>query len=165
MSKTRVLENYLENPDEYKVLSPILNDILVLHDTIQSQASRKHTESGGRGGKLAFVIKKKKGSQFDFPFIAKKGDQQLHRAALLPMLAAFRWMVKRNPETRLVEWDGGFQPVLKLWEQAAADLMSATQATSEENRRKVHAIGRSKNHWVTLHSTVMKYKFTMASQR
>jgi hypothetical protein len=36
--------------------------------------------------------------------------------------------------------------------------MRATQETSEELARNPNAIGKSRNHWATLHSTVAKYQ-------
>lgn len=86
-SKAKVLDSYLSNQDHYKLLSPILNDVLRLHDIIRLQGRDKHNETGA--------------------------------------------------------------------------LMRATQETSDENKRKVHAIGRSRNHWSTLHSIVAKHQLMM----
>lgn len=153
-SKTKVLEVYLKNEDAYKSLRPILNDILRLHDIVRLEARDKHNEAGGRGGKLAFVEQRQRGV-FEFPFTGASSMYRLHRAALLPMLAGFRWMVKLDSDG-LAQWDGGFDEVRSVWNACGSSMMRATQETSEENKRKVHAIGRSRNHWSGLHTIVAK---------
>ena len=74
------------------------------------------------------------------------------------MLGAFRWMVVETPKG--IAWRGGFDQVLRIWDEAGSELMRATQATSEEYGRKLTALGKSRNHWSTLHSTVAKRELT-----
>jgi hypothetical protein len=152
-SKGQVLSNYKTGQKPYEDLRPILKDILTLHDTIGIEGRQKHNAAGGRGGKLAFVESRKRG-QFEFVFIGKESKFRVIGGALFPMLAAFRWMVQRNPKTGLVEWRGGFKAVKDLWNRTGPELMRATQETSSELGRKPYAIGRSRNHWQTLHKTV-----------
>ena len=98
-----------------------------------------------------------------FVFIGKTGEYRLNRAALFPMLGAFRWMVT---DTRAASsWRGGFDQVLRIWDESASELMRATQATSEEYGRKLTALGKSRNHWATLHSTVAKKELTARTLR
>ena len=73
------------------------------------------------------------------------------------MLGAFRWMVVEGPDGK-AQWSGGFDKVLELWHEVGAELMKATQETSEERDRNPNSIGKSRNHWATLHSTVAKYQ-------
>ncbi|HLK85833.1 MAG TPA: AIPR family protein [Candidatus Binataceae bacterium] len=152
-SKAQALTSYRHKPEQYERLRPILKDILTLHDTIALEGPVKHTAAGGRGGKLAFVETRKRG-KYTFHFIDKESDRRLFDGALYPMLAAFRWMVEIDAKTGKVGWRGGFANVLKLWDSVGAELMKATQNTSDELGRKPHAIGRSRNHWANLHKTV-----------
>jgi hypothetical protein len=154
MSKAQVLANYLNNPGKYEKLRPILKDILELHDLISMEAADKHNETGGKAGKLAFMESRSR-SPYTFPFAGgRQGKYRLVGGALFPMLAAFRWMVQPNPKTGLAEWRGGSKAVKALWDKVGGEMMRATQDTSNEVGRKPHAIGRSRNHWVTLHKTV-----------
>ena len=148
-----MLAEYKKNQARYKALRPILRDILTLYDMIALEGPKKHTAAGGKGGKLAFVESRKRG-KFEFVFIGKQSDYRVIGGALFPMLAAFRWMVQKNETTGLIEWRGGFKAVKELWNTTAPELMRATQETSNELGRKPHAIGRSRNHWQTLHKTV-----------
>lgn len=152
-SKAQVLANYLKHRTHYEKLRPILKDILVLHDTVSMEARDKHNETGGKGGKLVFVETRNR-SLYPFPFIGKQGKYRLVGGALFPMLAAFRWMVQVNPKSGNAEWRGGFPAVRAQWDQVGGEMMRATQSTSDELGRKPHAIGRSRNHWASLHKTV-----------
>jgi hypothetical protein len=154
-NKAEVLESYLANTDKYKQLAPILKDILYLHDWVSYTARDLHNKRGGRAGGLVFVDQRKRGT-FEFPFIDKRGEYRLNRAALFPILGAFRWMVQKNGNS--VRWRGGFERVLEVWDRSGSELMRATQSTSEEYGRKLTALGKSRNHWSTLHSTVAKHE-------
>ena len=151
-SKAQVLANYKKKPEEYEKLRPILKDILILHDTIAFEGRDKQSRRR-EGGKLAFIEARKRG-QFEFLFNGKESRFRLMGGALFPMLAAFRWMVTINPTTGLAEWRGGFSAVKTLWDKTGPELMRATQNTSDELGRKPYAIGRSRNHWASLHKTV-----------
>ena len=161
-SKTKVLLKYLDDCKKgnggakYKMLQPILKDILVLHDTISLEARGLHNKAGGRAGNLAYVEGRKRG-KFLFPFINKEDQYRLFKGALFPMLGAFRWMVEEGP-TGQAQWVGSFDEVKKMWREIGAELMKATQETSEERDRNPNAIGKSRNNWATLHSTVAKYQ-------
>lgn len=164
-SKAQVLKAYLEDRrknegKKYLMLQPILKDILVLHDTISFEARDLHNKAGGKAGRLAYMEGRKRG-KFPFPFIDKKGEYRLRNGALFPMLSAFRWMVIEGPDGK-AQWNGGFDQVLELWQELGAELMKATQETSEERGRNPNAIGKSRNHWATLHSTVAKYQLISA---
>lgn len=157
-NKTEVLKSYRNDVDKYRRLGTILDDILRLHDTIAISGPEHHTAAGGKAGKLAFVEHRKRGN-FDFQFISKESNQRLNRAALYPMLGAFRWLVTlRSDET--VEWQGGFDHVLEVWSEAAAELMRATQTTCVEYKYKLTNLGKSPNHWATMFNIVARYDLT-----
>lgn len=153
-SKAKVLEAYLKNRESYQRLTPIVKDILVLYETISKEARHLHNAAGGKGGKLAFVDTKKRG-KYDFPFLGVQDDARLTRGALLPMLGAFRWMVVADDDGNFV-WRTSFDDVLALWREVGAELMKATQSTSDDLSKQPNLIGKSRNHWATLHSTVAK---------
>jgi hypothetical protein len=163
--KGQVLKAFLDDQKEareksrrsrYQMLQPILKDILFLHDTISLEARDLHNKNGGRAGKLAYMEKRERGN-FSFPFIRREGKYRLRKGALFPMLGAFRWMVEEGPDGQ-ARWMGSFDDVLKMWQEIGGELMKATQETSEERDRNPNAIGKSRNHWATLHSTVAKYQ-------
>ncbi|HEX2050766.1 MAG TPA: AIPR family protein [Actinomycetota bacterium] len=165
--KSGVLDRYLKDPGPFKRLAPILNDVLVLHDTIAMQGRDKYNEyfrinrtaqTRGAGKKLEWVETRSRG-KFRFPVLDKEGDVRLNRAAVYPAMAAFRWMVEDRGTT--VQWKGGFDNVLDLWGRVGPELMKITQDTSIENARKTLAIGKSPTHYNALHSVVAKYQLML----
>jgi AIPR protein len=162
-AKSQVLKRYLEDPGPFERLEPILNDILVLHDTIAMEGTEKYNRyfrndpvrKKGRAGGLEWVDKKERG-EYTFPFIGTAGEYRLNRAAIYPALAAFRWMVEE--EGPRASWKGGFDAVREVWEEAGPEMMKMTQDTSLENARKTLAIGKSATHYNALHSAVAKHQ-------
>lgn len=157
--KENVLNSYLKDANPYKRLCPILKDILVLHDTISSQAYKLWNASGGnrKGAALAFVENAGK-APFEFPFIQADGQCRLYRGVLFSMLASFRWMVVDDPATENCTWRGSFQDVLTLWNSVAVQLMEATKESSTELGRNPDAIGKSQSHWQKLYQAVVIYQ-------
>jgi hypothetical protein len=162
-SKEGVLKHYLANDggthyaDNYKLLRPILNEVLVLHDTISRYGRDIYNKGGGkRGGRLKFVETSKSKKMFKFPFIGEQYESRLSGGALLPMLGAFRAAVEFDPASNMVTWRGGFANVLRLWDETGKDMMEATQETSEELGRNPNAIGKSKKHWAFLHNLLSR---------
>jgi hypothetical protein len=163
-SKESVLKHYLskdngnpEHSENYKKLRPILNEILILHDTISAEGRDLYNDGGGKkGGRLKFVEGVKAKKTFKFPFLAEEREYRLSGGALIPMLGAFRAAVELDSRTGDVVWRRGFAEILKLWKESAKDLMEATQETSEELGRNPNAIGKSKKHWAFLHNMILR---------
>ncbi|HEY3332305.1 MAG TPA: AIPR family protein [Capsulimonadaceae bacterium] len=164
-SKQNVLASYLKDQKPLKHLRPILNDILVLHDTISLTAPEKWNASGNKkAGLLAFVDHAQKGAH-EFTFIdGAKSDSRLYSGALLPMLAAFRWMVINDEETGEARWRGSFDDVLTVWDKIATELMRTTKETSDDLGRSPEAVGKSANHWKTLYQQVAFYQAVTMAQ-
>jgi hypothetical protein len=159
--KSSVLKRYLGDPGPFERLSPILNDILVLHDIIAEEGAEKYNEyfrvNGGRGAarRLEWVDTRDRG-KFSFPFTGREGADRLNRAAIYPVMAAFRWMVEDDgPE---VKWKGGFRSVREMWDRVGPEFMKMTQDTSVENARKTLAIGKSPTHYNALHAVMAKHQ-------
>ena len=109
-SKESVLKHFLskgedgqlEHEASYKRLRPILNDILVLHDTISANARdlALHAGGGKKGGLLKFVEGTRKSKKtFSFnPFIGDEKSYRLSgRGSHSGLLGAFRAAVKLDP--------------------------------------------------------------------
>lgn len=168
-NKGEVLKDYVKDPALYERFEPIVKDILVLFDTISLEGPKIHTASGGRAGKLDFVkVKKPKktGSrdQFEFHFLGQTADKCLDRAALYPMLGAFRWMVIERPDGRF-DWRDGFDHVLAVWRRGASEMMKATQATHAEYRYKLTNLGKSRTHWATTFNVVARHDLELRAPK
>lgn len=160
-NKGEVLKDYVKDPAVYQRFEPIVKDILVLFDTISLEGPRIHTQQGGRAGRLDFVKPtkpKKSGTRpkFEFHFLGSTADRCLDRAALYPMLGAFRWMVVERSDGQF-DWRDGFDQVIEVWHRAAGEMMKATQATHAEYRYKLTNLGKSRTHWGTMFNVVARH--------
>lgn len=161
--KSSALQLFEAHPDAYLKLRPIFKDILQLHDIIRKDfRTIWNTETRGKAAHFAFVDDKKRG-EFLFPFTRERARYQLMNGALYPMLAAFRWMVEEDGKNG-VRWRGGFDAVLTLWRESAAELLRMTQQASTELARNPNAIGKSRNHWANLHARVAKRELMMRAK-
>ena len=152
--KSKALQLFEDNQASYKKLAPLLTNILNLHDVIRKDSRDHHNEQGGKFGALSFVEARERGEGFEFPFTGEHGKFRLMNGALYPMLAAFRWMVEVDKKSGNLKWRGGYNAVLKRWNDSAAELMKATATASSELGRNPNAIGKSRNHWANLHARV-----------
>lgn len=156
--KKSIALKYFEDKGEcYKLMRPILKDILRLHDIIRRDYYfiwNEKTE-GGRAGLLAFSEKKSNG-MWDFPFTGQRADYRMVNGALYPILAAFRWFVTRDKLSGKVSWRGGFQNVLEAWQDDAVTLLKSTHEMSNQLGRNPQSVGKSRPHWANLHNIVAK---------
>lgn len=145
-------EDYKTNGGRaYLRLRPIVRDILRLHDTIQLEFPKLYEQTGDPMPELIERAKKK---PFEFVFLKTLSTERLARGALLPILAAFRWMVEDDPTHDTVRWRGGFDAVLKRWRETGPRLVAQTVDKSRECGRNPDAVGKSASHWGVLHKEV-----------
>lgn len=154
--KSQALKLFEDSSESFKLMRPILKDLLAFHDIIRREARHLWNQAGGKGGALIFVEHRKRGV-FAFPFTGQEDEFRLMTGALYPMLAAFRWYVEHDPMTLKMRWRGGFSAVLEAWRSVGAELMRATIHTSNELGRNPQSIGKSRNHWANLHARVVKF--------
>ncbi len=151
-------------PHQWEKTKPLIREILELHDLISSTGVDLYNKQGGkRGAALTWVRgnvpRKRKGAvtmvprEYNFTFLGTTGNTALYRGALLPMLGAFRCVVEEDSDG-YYRWKIPFRDVKAMWNDLGGTLMEKTQASSEELGRKPDAIGKSRNHWGVLYSTV-----------
>ncbi len=140
----------------YRKLRPLLNEILVLHDTIRREGQEPYNKMKGIYGQLKFVEQSKPEKLWTFPFTGKEGPYRLVNGALYPILGAFRWMVEEDPGINEYRWKGGFQTVLDIWEHSAGELINLTRQVSDDVGRNPNALGKSQSNWTNLLNTVAR---------
>lgn len=151
--KSGVLKQFETNPDQYQRLRPIVKDIFRLHDLIGYESKDIYnTATKGKFGRWSFVEMQK--PTYCYVFTSIQAQHQLLKGALFPLLSAMRWMVAENPETGDAMWQDGFDSVLELWRDVAAELLAQTGQASQELGRDPRLLGKSRNHWSSLHSKV-----------
>ena len=153
--KAKMLKRFERKPASFISMQPILKDILRLHDTIRREYrpiwndQRAKTRAGG----LAISEEKPTG-KWRFVFTNECAKYRMLNSALCPILAAFRWYVRKDPDTGRVYWNDGFEDVLDAWRSCAIALLKATNEMYRELRRQPNALGKSITHWRSLHQLV-----------
>ena len=160
--KASALQQFENTPQSFERMRPILKDILKFHDIVSKEGRDLYNrDTDGSAGNLAFVekrsTKQSANGEYEFIFTKKTATHRLVTGALYPMMAAFRWYVQEDSESKNMsdmKWDGGFERVLDAWHDIGSNLMKATHNTSNELGRNPQSVGKSKNHWSNLHTLV-----------
>jgi hypothetical protein len=142
----------------YRRMRPILKDILSLHDIIRLEFPKFHRQQGLKAPEL---VETSSGKPYSFPFLQARGSDRLTRAALFPMLAAFRWLIDDDPAADTVQWRGGLETALRCWRSLAEKFVVQSAERSEEVGRSADALGKSATHWSMLHKEVALAEMTM----
>ena len=138
---------------KYHRLRKLLVDGLTLYDYIRRQFRDIHNESGGRAGKMNIVEEAgPRRGNFNFPFAGlDPNPYRLTKGATYPILGAFRNYVEEDPKTGDAIWRGGFSSVLRVWEEAAPELVAETYNATNEIGRMPDQLGKNRKHWDNLH--------------
>lgn len=153
-SKEAALQRYKESSAEFKVMKPILMDVLKLHDHIAFTAKEvwNNAPQATNAGSMKIFESKKKG-KFNFPFIKKESEYRLAKPALYPILGAFRRFVRRNGITGNLEWITEFPTVQEFWAENGRDMLVLTHETLKDLGYTLTSLGKNVNLWTTLHSS------------
>jgi hypothetical protein len=158
-SRKAVLDDYIadmEQAQTYVKLTPIVPEILELHDLIHLEAVPAYNKkTGGRGTRLNFVDHRESEREHPFLFIRRKGPDRLADGAMYPILGAFSALVTTGPDGRFA-WrtPGGFEGVKKLWRAVAGSFMEATADLNKQLGYNPAAVGKSAYHWKNLYRDV-----------
>ena len=155
-SKAKCLQLYKGDPKSFEMLTPLLKDILYLHDYIHLKGrERYNAEMGGRAGAMVGVYTKRKRGKYKFIFMGEEGEYKLYDGALYPIFGAMRYLVEQKPGDDVYSWKlDSFDEVKRFFDNIAPDLVATTYNTSETYGRKPNPIGKDDNHWDNLYKTV-----------
>lgn len=141
---------------KYHKLRGVLRDALRLFDTIRHDFRDVYNSSDlGNAGALDIMEEARgKSKAFDFPFAGLGPSQyRLTKGALYPIFGAFRNALALEADGS-VRWIGGFDAVLKLWENVAPELAKQTKQAIKDYGHKPDVIGKNRGHWTNMHQTV-----------
>jgi hypothetical protein len=167
VSKAKCLDLYLEKPESFKMLTPLLKDILYLHDHVHIRGKERYNlVKGGKGGGMKGVYtEKRKRGKHEFHFMGAEGDQKLYDGALYPILGAMRFLVEQKPSEDVYSWKlDSFEEVKAFFDEIAPELIATTYNTSLTYGRKPNPIGKDENHWDNLYKTVALHYLTNHSK-
>ena len=165
VSKAKCLDSYETDPDSFKMLKPLLRDILYLHDYVHIMSRKRRNEAqSARTAGLTGVYATKTRGYYEFIFMGNKEanqlsdrklDAQLYDGALYPMLGAMRFLVEQKPGEKVYSWKlKSFDEVKSFFDEIAPELVNTTYNTSLIYGRKPNPIGKDENHWDNMYKTV-----------
>lgn len=170
ISKAKCLDLYKDDPDSFKMLKPLIKDILYLHDYVHIMSRKRRNEAeGGRTAGMTGVYATRKRDDYEFIFMGTENarrlgklDAMLYDGALYPMLGALRFLVEQKRGEDIYSWKLPFNKVKSFFDEVAPQLVNITYNTSLTYGRKPNPIGKDDNHWDNLYKTVamhymMKY--------
>lgn len=175
--KASMIDRFQKDADRYRRLTPVLRDILHLHDLIASDSEQRWQQmggasgSGGKYGRLEMVEVVKQGRpNFEFPFLeGVESEKRLRRPALFPILASFRFLLVQSPpgapygQYQGVEWRDGFDGAKELWSAAGGQLLKVFYEHWESTGRDLHAAGRSPALWGSIYKELAVIDFERRS--
>ena len=163
--KKSMLDRFENDPDRYRRMTPVLRDILELHDWIayDSESRWQHVGgvngSGGKYGRLEMVeMVKTDRHKIRFPFlIGVESEKRLRRPAVFPILASFRLLLTDEPAGErygsypAVKWRKDFDEVIELWKTSGGQLLRTFYDHWDSTGRDLHAAGRSSALWGSIY--------------
>ncbi|PFB23621.1 hypothetical protein [Bacillus cereus] len=154
-ARAKCLKLYEDYTDSYKQLTPILKDILILHDTIKEQGPVVHREQGGKN--TIGYIETRERTPVQLIFINKKSSEFLSKGALFPILAAFRWFITKDEKTGLYKWKnkGGFMDIIAIWDEHGKHLMNAIKDSYNAVGKDPNALGKNNVTWSSAYSELL----------
>jgi hypothetical protein len=162
VSKAKCLDLYQDDPNSFKMLRPLLKNILHLYDYIHIRSRERYNEEmGGRAAGMKGVYATKKRGTYAYVFIGEERNYKLYDGALYPMLGAMRFLVEQKPGENVYSWKlKSFNEIKSFFDEIAPDLVATTYKTSLVYGRKPNPIGKDDNHWDNMYKTVALHYLT-----
>ena len=172
-SAAKCLDYFEEDREVYKNLSPIIKDILMLHDEISGSSRDIWNEKcGGRGAILSFVEEVKRAPLLVFKNTKvdpdARNNYRLYKAVLYPILAGFRIYVEQDPlGDGTFRWRAGYdlKKLKEVWYKLAPRILNGTQAAALSNDRKIQTVGRSSIYWRSMLDILLQHDLAEFKER
>ncbi len=161
VSKAACLNLYKKDDKSYKMLDPIIKDILQLHDYIHLNVGKRYNEEKkekgdrGRAHGMEGVFDSKKKGKFKFIFSGEESEYKLFDGTFYPIFGAMRYLVEKKQGENVYSWKvSSFDEVKDIFDAAASELLTATYNVSLRYGRKPNPVGKDENHWGYLYQIV-----------
>lgn len=145
-SKAKMLELYLENPEDYRRYVNIMPDIFDLYDTIEMEFATAFNVTGSKYGRRKYSGYK----DGDVIGMSKFGLHELRYkipdGLIYPAVAVFRSLVVFNPETNKCEWKNGVNPIT-VWDKCKNYMTSQIMNFASAIGDNPNAVGKDSNIW------------------
>lgn len=139
---------------KYATIEPILLEGLHLYDRIRHDFRDMYNAHVSAGAGRLRIVEEAPArlKTFAFPFSKQPPSKyRLTKGAAFPILGAFRNCVVYDEKKKRCVWRDGFGSVISLWEEMGPSLVEETARAVKEVGRHPDVLGKSRQHWVSLH--------------
>ena len=151
--KGKMLDIYLENPEQYRKYTNIIPDIFDLYDAVECEFPDAYNARGGRYGRKTYagykdgkVVAKSKFGGRDLRYRVPDG-------LAYPTVAAFRSLVRFDDATGKYAWKNGMEPIA-VWDKCKEDLVMKVTSFASSIGDNPNAVGKDANIWDLAYMTV-----------
>lgn len=152
-SKAKILEQYLENPENMRKFVNVLPDIFDLYDTIECEFPEAYNSNNCKFGRKKWsnykdgaVVGQSKFTQTDLIYRVPEG-------IMYPTVAAFRCLLTYNSKTEKYEWKDGNCPE-KIWNVCKKELTRKIMDFASSIGDNPNTVGKDNNIWYLAYITV-----------
>lgn len=151
--KGKMLDLYLNNPEEYRKFTNIIPDIFDLYDAVECDFPEAYIARGGRYGRKKYAGYK------DGRVVGKSkyaGNDLIYRVPdglAYPTVAAFRALVQWDDASGKYVWKKGLSPIA-VWDICKEDLVSKIMGFANSIGDNPNAVGKDPNIWDLAYMTV-----------
>lgn len=158
----RYAQDFKEHQDDpesrtYAAIEPLLIDGLHLYDRIRHDFRPIFNDTISKAGGRMRIVEEAPASKskFDFVFANLPSEKyRLTKGATFPIFGAFRNCVVYDEAEHRCRWRGGFEAVLRQWEEISPDLVRETYEATKDIGRTPDVLGKNRSHWANLHRVV-----------
>lgn len=144
-SKKACLDNLRDNPEEYRKLGPLAQDILALFDQIRKHLPSLYNDTGGRFGRLTGVTTYSGKKSQPLYFINSESKYGVPDGFVYPILGAFRAFLDERDDGMYM-WGKGLSPAAMLMGELGHSLASAIGRKALEDQNPSRT-GKSVSLW------------------
>lgn len=153
-SKAKMLDYYLEDPENFRKYVNIMPDIFDLYDAIEQDFAEAYNANGGKYGRKKYsgykndeIVAKSKFCQHDLKYKIPDG-------IMYPVVAAFRSLLVYNGITEKYEWKNGVSPI-DIWNDVKVELANKVMNFAYSIGDNPNSVGKDSNTWDIAYMTIL----------
>ena len=150
-SKGSILNQYLKNPEHYRLFVNIAPDIFDLYDTIEMEFAEAYNSTGKRYGGKKFSGYKDGKPVGKSKFMQNSLTYKIPDGLLYPTLSAFRSLVRQKMDTGKYYW---IEDPLSVWARCKSDLVGKIMTFTSSIGDNPNKVGKDSNIWDLAYMTV-----------
>jgi hypothetical protein len=149
-SKAKMLDYYLEDPEEYRKFIAVMPDIFNLYDLVETEFADVYNSTSGRYGRKKYSGYKE-GKTYKSKYELKEMQYKIPDGFLYPIVAAFRTLLTFNETSQQYEWTS--DPTI-IWNTAKKNIITSVMNQANSIGDNPNTVGKQVNTWNMIYMTV-----------